>query len=93
MVDAGMIGEPCYMESDYWHEVAPGWQAGADTAGTALLTGGVHAIDMMRYIQKPEVVAVEVFAKAYPPGRRPDFTYDPTIALMVKFDIAGYTCR
>jgi predicted dehydrogenase len=86
MVDAGLIGEPYYIESDYWHEVAPGWKSSADSAGTALLTGGVHAVDMMRYFQKPGVEVVEVFAYAYPPGRRPDFTYDPTIALMVKFD-------
>lgn len=86
MADAGMIGEPYYIESDYWHEVAPGWKSTAETAGTALLTGGVHAVDMMRYFQKPGVEAKEVFAYTYPPGRRADFTYEPTIVLMVKFD-------
>jgi predicted dehydrogenase len=85
MVDAGMIGDPYYIESDYWHEVAPGWKSTAETAGSALLTGGVHAVDMMRYFQKPGTRATEVFAYSYPPGRRPDFTYDPTIALMVRF--------
>ena len=86
MVDAGMIGEPYYIESDYWHEVAPGWKSSADAAGTALLTGGVHAVDMMRYFQKPGIEAVEVFAYSHPPGRRPDFTYDPTVILTVKFE-------
>ena len=86
MADAGMIGEPYYIESDYWHEVAPGWKSSADAAGTALLTGGVHAVDMMRYFQKPGIEAVEVFAYSHPPGRRPDFTYDPTVILTVKFE-------
>jgi len=86
MADAGMIGEPYYIESDYWHEVAPGWKSSAESAGTALLTGGVHAVDMMRYFQKPDVEAVEVFAYSHPPGRRMDFSYDPTIVMLVKFD-------
>ena len=85
MVDAGMIGEPYYIESDFWHEVAPGWKSSGKEAGTALLTGGVHAIDLMRWFQKPGVEAVEVFAYSHAPGRRPDFTYDPTIVLIVKF--------
>jgi predicted dehydrogenase len=85
MVDAGLIGEPYYIECDYWHEVAPGWKSSAAAAGTALLTGGVHAIDTMRYFQKPGIEAAEVFAYSHPPGRRPDFTYDPTVVLAVKF--------
>jgi predicted dehydrogenase len=85
MFDSGFIGDPYYIESDYWHEVAPGWKSTAEPAGTALLTGGVHSVDMMRYFQKPGVEAAEVFAYALEPHRRMDFTYDPSICLMTRF--------
>ncbi|HUV06219.1 MAG TPA: Gfo/Idh/MocA family oxidoreductase [Spirochaetia bacterium] len=86
MVDAGAIGEPFYLESGYWHEVAAGWKSSAKEAGTSLLTGGCHSVDMIRYFQKPGVEATEVFAYSLGPKRRPDYTYDPTVALMVRFD-------
>jgi predicted dehydrogenase len=85
MVDTGAIGEPFYIESDYWHEVASGWKSAAETAGSSLLTGGVHAVDMMRYFQTSNVEAEEVFAYALSPRRRFDFTYDPTMAMIIRF--------
>lgn len=85
MADSGAIGEPFYVESDYWHEVGAGWKSSAGQAGSALLTGGVHAVDLMRYFQLPGAEAQEVFAYSVPARRRPDFSYDPTFALMVRF--------
>jgi len=85
MFDSGAIGEPFHIECGYWHEVAAGWKSSAEEAGTSLLTAGCHAVDMMRYFQTPGVEAAEVFAYSLPARRRFDFTYDPTITLMVRF--------
>ena len=85
MVDAGAIGEPFYVECDYWHQIAPGWKCTAETGGSSLLMAGCHAVDLMRYFQQPGLEAKEVFAYSVPPRWRMDFTYEPTISFMVKF--------
>ena len=86
IADSGAIGEPYLVRTGYWHEVGAGWKSSAAEAGSSLLTGGCHAVDMMRYFQKPGAEPVEVFAYSMPPRRRKDFTYDPTITLMLRFD-------
>lgn len=86
MFDSGAIGEPFYIESDYWHQIAPGWKSTAETAGSCLLMGGCHAVDLIRYFQKPGVEPIEVFGYSVAPSWRKDFTYDPTFSFIVKFD-------
>ena len=49
------------------------------------LMAGCHAVDLMRYFQKPGLEAKEVFAYSVSPRWRMDFTYEPTISFMVKF--------
>lgn len=83
-IDQGLIGRTYYAESDYYHEIAPGWKSKKETAGSSLLMAGVHAVDMIYWLlgqREPE----EVFAYSQRSSRRPDFTYDPTIATVVKF--------
>jgi predicted dehydrogenase len=92
MVADGAIGDPYHIECHYLHEVKAGWKSTAETAGTSLLTGGVHAVDTMRYFQRPGVEAREVFAYTLPARRRPDFTYDPTVSLMVRFENGCIGC-
>jgi predicted dehydrogenase len=53
MVERGLLGELFYCETDYWHGVgsvirSDRWIAKKDLAGSAMLTGGCHAIDMAR---------------------------------------------
>jgi predicted dehydrogenase len=53
LVDRGALGELFYCETDYWHGVgsvirADRWIAKKDVAGSAMLTGGCHAVDMAR---------------------------------------------
>ena len=53
LVARGALGELFYCETDYWHGVgdvirADRWIAKKDEAGSAMLTGGCHAVDMAR---------------------------------------------
>ena len=84
----GGIGEVFYAESDYWHEIVGPWKVAAATAGSALLMGGVHSVDMMRWLIGEDRPAREVVAYAQGSRRRKDFDYDPTICMMVRFDDA-----
>ena len=53
LVDQGALGKLFYCETDYWHGVgsvirADRWIAKKELAGSAMLTGGCHAVDMAR---------------------------------------------
>ncbi len=53
LVARGALGELFYCETDYWHGVgsvirADRWIAKKELAGSAMLTGGCHAVDMAR---------------------------------------------
>lgn len=53
LVERGALGELFYCETDYWHGVGSvirpdRWIAKKDLAGSAMLTGGCHAVDMAR---------------------------------------------
>jgi len=85
-IDAGHIGDVFYVESDYWHEIVGAWKVRKQTGGSALLMGGCHAVDMVRWMAGEEHEAVEVTAMSRPAAWRTDFEYDPTIAMLVRFE-------
>lgn len=82
----GGIGDIFYVESDYWHDIKGEWKVRKETAGNALLMGGCHSVDMIRWLIGEEREVKEVFAYSEAPRWRKDFEYDPTVALMAKFD-------
>jgi len=55
MIDKGGLGEPYYVEVDYYHEIGPwwsGWNWGASTkkgGPSASLVAGCHAVDLLYY--------------------------------------------
>lgn len=80
------IGEIYYAEADYWHGIKPtfssyNWIRRKEFAGGAMITGGCHAADIIRYLTEKEVD--EVFA--YRCRKRPDFDYETTLVASVKF--------
>ncbi len=83
--DSGAIGEVFYAESDYWHEILGAWKVKRRTSGSALLMGGCHSVDMVRWMIGEEHEAVEVSAMSVAPRWRKDFDFDPTLSLMAKF--------
>ena len=85
-VDGGGIGDIFYGEVDYWHEIIGAWKVKPETGGSALLMGGCHAVDILRWFVGEEKKATEVCAFSNQARWRTDYGYDPTIAFIVKFD-------
>jgi len=86
LLDKLAIGEIYYIEADYWHGIKKSfssynWIRKQEFAGGAMVTGGCHAADIVRYLSGKEVQ--EVFA--YRCKKRPDFDYDTTLVAAIKF--------
>jgi predicted dehydrogenase len=84
-LDSGNLGEVFYAESDYWHEIVGAWKVKIATGGSALLMGGCHSVDMVRWMIGEQHEAVEVSAFSRRAAWRSDFEYDPTIAMVIRF--------
>jgi len=86
IVAAGHLGEVFQVECDYWHEIAPGWKSGSETAGSALAQGGIHALDLLRHMMGEQKKVEWVTAAWTGPFRRKDFTYKPNLSALVGFE-------
>ena len=86
LIEDGVLGELIYGEADYWHPVPPNRAGGPrlskDVVGSAVLSGGCHAVDMMRYLGG-EIVEVAAFSAA--PKRTLGFDFDPVTVASTKF--------
>ncbi|MFH0965192.1 MAG: Gfo/Idh/MocA family oxidoreductase [Planctomycetota bacterium] len=82
----GLLGRVIYGCVDYWHEIKGEWKVNPETAGSALLMGGCHAVDTLRWYLEEEGRIVEVHAYSCPPRRRSDFKYDPTCVVNCLFE-------
>jgi predicted dehydrogenase len=63
----GVIGELFYAEADYWHGIGPAHHAWdvhsrVATGGSAMLLGGCHAVDLLRWLAGDEVMEVSAQA-------------------------------
>ncbi len=86
LVSSGAIGRPFYIEIDYWHGLGPthhAWDLHSrrKTGGSAMLLGGCHAMDAMRWLSGDEVVEVTAVANN-PKGL---FEYDANVVAVMKF--------
>lgn len=86
LLDKQAIGEIYYAEADYWHGIKKtfssyNWIRKKEFAGGAMITGGCHAADIIRYLSGKEVE--EVFA--YGCKKRPDFDYGTNLVAALKF--------
>lgn len=94
LIDQGAIGEPYYVEVDYWHGMKKyypqyPWAVTKAQGGSSLLSAGCHAVDAMRWFAGVENEVVEVNAynvpKAMTTSDKPEWEYDPTTVLMCRF--------
>jgi len=85
LVESGELGEIFYCESGYWHEIIGAWKTRIETGGSALLMGGCHAVDMVRWMLGESNPIDEVSAYSTPARRRTDFEYPPTVTLTMKY--------
>lgn len=85
-IDNGALGDVYYAEADYWHGIKPTfssyeWIRRKEFAGGAMITGGCHAADIVRYLSGHEVDEVSAYAHA----GRGDFDYPTTLVSAVRF--------
>ena len=88
LIEDGVLGELVYGEGDYWHplqEVYPGYRAfvSKDRGGSAFITGGCHAVDILRYLGG-EIVEVAAFSG--PKKINMDYEYDPNVVASLRFE-------
>jgi predicted dehydrogenase len=86
LLDDGALGKVFYVATDYLHEIGPWWTGyewarRKETGGSAMLTGGCHAVDAIRWFCG-EVEEVSAYATR---GHRQDYEYEPTIVAALKF--------
>lgn len=85
----GAIGKIFHAEVDYLHGITPNirlypWVRQREFGGTALLTGGCHAVDGLRWFVQQE--AVEVFSYSnFSQGNPLDYEYEPNSVALIKF--------
>jgi len=92
LIDRGELGEIFHVEADYWHQVSSGWKSSSQTAGGAMAMGGIHALDLVRYLIGENRNAQSVSACWSGPFRRMDFDYKPNVSALIRFE-GGATGR
>jgi UDP-N-acetyl-2-amino-2-deoxyglucuronate dehydrogenase len=86
LVRDGTLGDLVLVEADYIHRVDPArrgweWKGRAETSGGALLMGGCHAVDALRFCAG-EVASVSAYAARVARG---EFDYPPTVTASLRF--------
>ena len=86
LIDEGALGNIFMVEVDYMHRIwmtsEEKWYASREQSGTAILTGGCHAIDALRWFARSEVEQVT----AYQVQTENPIEYPGTISVNVKFN-------
>lgn len=86
LIASGAIGELIYVEMDYWHGLNPSHHAWAQhsrkkTGGSAMLLGGCHAVDGLRWLTGDEAVEVTAFSN----NKKGLFEYDANVLASIRF--------
>ena len=86
LLNDGALGQIIYAETGYFHEIGPWypgyhWARKADTGGSAMLMGGCHALDALRWFVG-EISEVCAYSTR---GHRQDYEYDPTSVALLQF--------
>ncbi|NOX56500.1 MAG: Gfo/Idh/MocA family oxidoreductase [Planctomycetes bacterium] len=82
----GAIGRVFYVEIDYWHGLSEwwtgfGWARRKDSGASAMLTGGCHAVDAIRWLTGDEVVEVSAVGN----NVKGNFEYPANVVAALKF--------
>jgi len=86
LLAAGAIGEPFYVEADYWHGLADWWSGWEwarrkDSGGSTMLLGGCHAVDIIRWVTGDEVVEVSAMSN----NKTQRMEFDANVVALLKF--------
>jgi len=80
------LGDVFCAEVDYWHHLGPAycgweWASRSATGGSAMLLGGCHAVDILRWLVQDDVVEVTAYAN----NQRALYEYDANVVAIVRF--------
>lgn len=86
LLKSGAIGTLFYAEIDYWHGLGPSHHAWdlhskKKTGGSAMLLGGCHALDALRWLSGDEVAEVTTVSN----NAKGLFEYDANVVAVMKF--------
>jgi predicted dehydrogenase len=86
LLASGAIGSLFYAEIDYWHSMKSSHHAWhlhsrKKTGGSAMLLGGCHAVDALRWLAGDEVVEVSAMSN----NQKGLFEYDANVVAIMKF--------
>lgn len=90
------VGKIVYGEFAYFHAIGP-WYPGFDHyrskagTGSAMLCGGCHAVDAMRYFMDDKVVEVTAYSTRSDEPPFDQIEYDPTIVALCKWGSGAVT--
>lgn len=89
MLDQDLLGKIFYAEVDYLHGVGPqyrlwSWMVKKEYGGSALLAGGCHAVDALRWFVRDDAVEVSCYSNKTPVNEY-QYEYDPNSVAIVRF--------
>ena len=90
IVEKGLIGDVTYGESDYYHGIGPWyrqfcWSNTAAGGGSALLSGGCHAMDALMYLMREPVEEVMSYSTKSKADCFSSYEFDPCSVTIIKF--------
>lgn len=90
MISRGLLGDLHYAEVDYYHGIGPWygqfpWNVKKDMGGSSLLTGGIHALDLLLWFMDSEVEEVTSYSNKSGNELFQPYEYDPTSVSLLKF--------
>ena len=90
VIDKGLIGELHYGEADYYHGIGPWygqfpWSCRKDGGGSALLSGGCHALDALLLAMNSPVEAVTCYAVKSRAECFSEYEFPPCSVSILKF--------
>ena len=89
LIDMGIIGAVYSIEADYYHGIGPwykqwAWNITRAEGGSALLSAGCHALDLVIYFAKSDVTEVASFG-GFSAGNPLKYEYPPHSTTILKF--------
>jgi UDP-N-acetyl-2-amino-2-deoxyglucuronate dehydrogenase len=89
LLDQDLIGPVYYLESDYYHGIGPWykqweWNVTCEQGASALLSAGLHALDLVMFFAGSEVTEVASFG-CTGPNNTLNYSYDPNSVTLLKF--------
>jgi predicted dehydrogenase len=90
VVDKGLLGDIHYGEADYYHGIGPWygqfrWSAKKDGGGSALLSGGCHALDALLFLMRDPVEEVCCYGSRSKADCFAAYEFDSCSVTLLKF--------